>query len=100
MPYTMSVTRSLRAEASVCSCRSSANSIATADTSVKAQRWWRKAKSVDMVRMLDRRPRKRQPVQLFPGSILVVGIAPAGVLFQAGQPDLDGLLFLAARSGS
>ena len=28
--------------------RISTNSIATADTSVKAQRWWRKANSVDM----------------------------------------------------
>jgi len=49
MPSTMSVTCSLRAETGVSSWRISTNSIATADTRVKAQRWWRKANSVDMV---------------------------------------------------
>src|SRR5690348_1681935 len=48
MPSTRSVTCSRRAEASVSSWRISVNSIATAATSVKAQRWCRKAKSVDM----------------------------------------------------
>jgi hypothetical protein len=42
------VTCNLRAEESVNSCRINVNSIATVDTSVKAQRWWRKANSVDM----------------------------------------------------
>src|SRR5260221_6995817 len=50
MPYTRSVTCSLRADASVSSPRISANSMAMADTKVKAQRWWRKANSVDMTR--------------------------------------------------
>src|SRR5216684_2544269 len=50
IPSTVSVARSRRAEESVSSCRISVNSIATADTSVKAQRWWRKANSVDMAR--------------------------------------------------
>src|SRR5260221_1566070 len=50
MPSTMSVTCSRRAEESVNSPRINANSIATADTSVNAQTWWRKANSVDMAR--------------------------------------------------
>src|SRR5947209_14906247 len=55
MPSTISVTCSLRAEASVNSPRISANSIATADTSVKALRWWRNANKVDMGGSQERR---------------------------------------------
>src|SRR6266404_1503275 len=51
MPSTMSVTCSRRADESVSSPRINANSIATADTSVNAQTWWRKANSVDMARI-------------------------------------------------
>src|SRR5712675_1376416 len=69
MPSTISVTCSLRADSSVNSCRISVSSIATADTSVKAQRWWRKANSVDMVRQplfpsdCSRRGSRRNPTR-------------------------------------
>src|ERR1700682_6508827 len=68
-------------------------------TLIRSTRFLASAKpnSVNMTPISDHCSRERQPVQFLARSLLVVGVAPAGVLFQAGNPGLDGLLFLAAR---
>src|SRR5689334_13659678 len=52
MPNTMSVRLSRRADSSVSASRTSTCSIASADTTMKAARWWRKANSADMARII------------------------------------------------